>query len=285
MSERVDWEALPEELRTAVERRTGRVTSAVVVPEGLNCSLALTLSTTAHGMLFLKGVRESDHAELAALRWEESVNRTVRGIGPSIRHTFAAAGWRCLAFVHIEGRHADLGPGSRDLNAVARTLRRIPALRVPDLPLPRFADRYAEFLHPHEAAALHGRHLLHTDTNPHNIMIGRGGVAYIIDWAMPATGPSWIDPAYTAVRLMECERSPEEAMAWLSGFPHWCTADRTAVETFVDAECRRWTATVGEKGAAASNARFRVLLDAAPAARPRPVARSAGGASVRRLFR
>ncbi|MEC4017552.1 phosphotransferase [Streptomyces sp. H27-D2] len=115
---------------------------------------------------------------------------------------------------------------------------------------------------PRERNPLNGSHLLHTDANPHNVMIGSpDGDAYAVDWAMPAIGPAWVDAAYLATWLLSYGQSPADALGWLSGFTSWRQADPTAVETFVNATCRHWTATVGEKDAERSNARFRHLLD------------------------
>lgn len=261
MSERVPWEKLPTALRDAIEARTGPIAAAEEVPEGLNCSLALALFPQGRAPVFLKGVRTTDTAALAGLRCEERINATVNGVSPAIRHRFAVGEWRCLAFVYVDGRHADLSPGSGDLPAVALTLRRMHDLPAPTCPLPQLADRFTAYLLPGEAEALKGSNLLHTDTNPHNIMIDdHSGNAYIVDWAMPAIGPAWIDAAYTAVRLMECGQSPAAALAWLHGFTPWRYADPRAVEIFVNATCRHWTATVGEHAAKPSNDRFRHLL-------------------------
>ncbi|WP_405799246.1 phosphotransferase [Streptomyces sp. NBC_01506] len=257
MIERVEWEQLPAGLRVSVEVRTGAVVAAELVPQGLNCTVALAL-TTQRGPLFFKGVREDDTEGVAALRWEEQLNPTVRGVSPTIRHTFRSDGWYCAAFDYIEGRNADLGPGSADLDTVALTLHRMHQLRLPDLTIPPLADRFSGHLLPGEEQALAGGHLLHTDTNPHNIMIS-GGNAYVVDWAMPAVGPAWVDAAYTAVRLMEYGQSPATALAWLNTIPSWRRADPKAVAAFTSATCRRWTATVGEKSAAASNTRIQHL--------------------------
>lgn len=265
MSERVVWDELPGSLREAVERRTGEVTDAVCVAEGLNCSLALVIRTRGSGTLFLKGVRTSDDAAMAGLLCEERVNGVVQGVSPAVRHRIEVPGWLALAFEHVDGRHVDYGPGSGDLDALTRTVRRMGHLPAPGVALPQLSDRFAGHLRPGEAAALKGSHLLHTDTNPHNVLVGASANASVIDWAMPALGPVWVDAAYMATWLMAYGHAPEEARAWLSGIPGWRDADRTAVEAFVNGTCRHWTAQVGEKDSGFSNARFQELLAGAGA--------------------
>lgn len=246
-------------LRGAVEERTGQVVASEVVAGGLNCAVALKL-TTERGRLFFKGVREADDEAVASLGWETRINHVVQGVSPVIHHCFRTAGWSCLAFAYIDGRHADLAPGSSDLAAVADALQRMQAFSGSTFPASPLADRFAPYLLPGEAGHLHGTNLLHTDTNPHNILIDRDGDARIVDWARPASGPAWVDPACTAVRLMECGQTPADALAWLGGFTSWRYANAKAIETFVNVTCRRWTATIGEHDAKRSNTRFRQLL-------------------------
>lgn len=263
MTERVGWAELPVELRRLVERETGTVTGSEEVPEGLNCSLALVLDTGS-GPLFLKGARSSAAEEVSRLRREAQIGPTVSALGaaPAVRHRFEGEGWHCLAFDYVAGTHTDLTPGSADVAAVASVLRRLQDTPAPvELNLPVLADRFTGYLLPGEADALDGASLLHTDTNPHNFLTqDTADTAYLIDWAMPALGPAWVDVAYTAVRLMECGHSADEARAWLAGFSSWRDADPKAVEVFVNATCRHWTAAVGERGAEPSNRRFRSLL-------------------------
>lgn len=263
MTERVRWADLPTALHRAIEARTGRITGTVEVPEGLNSSLAIVLTTQRGETVFLKGVHSAHDADRAGLQREQQVNALVSalGAGPGIRHSFACEGWHFLAFDYVDGSHADLGPASANLQAVAATLRRVQDAPPPPFVLPGFAERFAEYLQPGEAEALSGPYLLHTDTNPHNLLIETAsGRAYLVDWAMPALGPAWIDAAYTAVRLMEGGHPPQAARAWLAGFDAWRAADPVAVTAFVNVVCRHWVATVGERGAEPSNARFRSLL-------------------------
>lgn len=45
-----------------------------------------------------------------------------------------------------------------------------------------------------EARRFDGEHLLHTDWNPHNVLV-IDGMARLVDWAWASRGASWIDPA------------------------------------------------------------------------------------------
>ncbi|MGV9312561.1 phosphotransferase family protein [Streptomyces sp. NPDC003691] len=263
MIERVRWEELPAELRAAIEKRTGEVDAVETVNTGFNCTLAFRIHTRRNGLLFLKGVRLSDEKGMTGLLCEERINRAIGGIGAMIRHRFEVAGWVCLAFVHIEGRHIDYGPGTPDLGHLTAVLHMMHRLKTPAFPIPQLADAFAGYLKPGEAEALRGTRLLHTDMNPHNVLIGRGQ-AYVVDWAMPALGPPWVDAAYAATWLMSYGQPPEDALAWLNGFASWRQADRAAVETLVEVTCRKSTERLGVKDSARSNSHFQHLLDALP---------------------
>ncbi|MBY8886911.1 phosphotransferase [Streptomyces sp. PTM05] len=268
MITRVTWGELPACLRDSVERHTGKVMHAEVISTGLNCSAAFKVTTEKNGTLFLKGVRKSDGVGLDGLRNEEAVNQVVAGIGPVVLYRFDVEDWYCLAFDFIEGSHADLSPGSGDLDSVRSALNRMRYLSGnsfwltdSDIRIPRLSERMWEHLSADGAALLDGESLLHTDTNPHNIMVSsRDGKTYVVDWAMPARGPAWVDAAYTAVRLMECGHEPQSAVEWLAPLEHWKQANPRAVAAFVDAVCRQTSAALGERGAESSNKRFRALL-------------------------
>ncbi|MFF8566612.1 phosphotransferase [Streptomyces albidoflavus] len=267
MEGRVAWDELPGALRDEVRAGAGEVTRVEPVTAGLNSPATYVLSTTGSGRLFFKGVRRDDVGGVAALRVEEGVADVVAGVSPGVRHRFEVAGWYCLAFVHAAGRHVDLAPGTRDLEVLTATLTRMQGFSVgggapagSDVVTETIAGRLAGFLRDGEAELLAGSALLHTDTHPFNIIIGEDGRrAYVVDWAMPATGPAWVDVVNTAVRLMECGQSAEFARAWLRRFPVWEAADPRAVEAYVAGTCRQWAAQVGEADALASNQRFLAL--------------------------
>ncbi|MFC7219306.1 phosphotransferase [Streptomyces polyrhachis] len=256
--ERIAWHELPPAARVAVQEHVGSVLTATGIADGLTCQLAARLDAPG-GPVFVKGVRVDDAHGSHAQRYEAAVAPLVVAVGARLRAVVTAAGWELLVFDWIDGRHADLSPGSPDLTAVADVLAAAQAIRAPDgLPVPQLADRLAPYLGAGGRELLRGEALLHTDTNPHNLLVGSGR-AWMIDWAMVAAGPAWVDVAYTAVRLMEDGCSVVAALDWAGQFPAWRVADPAAVEALVGATCRRWESLVGADLARSSNARFEAL--------------------------
>lgn len=258
MEPHVGWDELPSTVRAVVEKNAGRVLSAETVPEGITCRTALILST-ASARLFLKGALVSDPGSWEAQRTEAAVNAAVGRVGPAMRWEAVADEWHLIAFDYVDGRHADLTPQSRDAAIVADVLKRARCCRVPaGGVVPSLAERYRQVLRPGDSEALEGSSLLHTDTNPHNLLIAsqRG---YLVDWAMPAVGPAWVDAAQTAVRLMGYGWEPRDARTWLSGFPEWEDATQANRAAFVRVVTDGATARFGSY-AEEENARFRALL-------------------------
>ncbi len=245
MQPHVDWADLPAGVREAVQQRTGKVIRAETVADGITCRTALMLTTDRH-VWFVKGVPTSDFPSLEAQLTEIALNTAVQRVSPALRWEAVADEWHLIGFDYVDGRHADLGPGSADLRTVAHLLKRARSCRPPvGYEVPSLVARYRPHLRPGDAEALAGTALLHTDTNPHNLLITeqRG---YLVDWAMPALGPSWVDPAQTAVRLMDAGCTPAEARAWLSQFPDWEGAPWVARERFIEVVCRQATAAIGD---------------------------------------
>lgn len=118
---RVDWEDMPEGVRDAVESQAGRVLKAETASEGLNCEVAASLHTLT-GKAFVKGLR-SDHPRVWTQRMEAMINPWVLEVAPRLLWHVQAGGWDVLGFEHVEGRHADYSPGSRDLPKVVQAMR------------------------------------------------------------------------------------------------------------------------------------------------------------------
>jgi hypothetical protein len=182
-------------------------------------------------------------------------------VAPVLWSRLGGGGWDLLVFQCVGDRHVDLTAGSRDVGLVAEALHRAQRLKATGLVVPRLAERFDGFLDADELGLLDGEALLHTDTNPHN-MIPYMSQVYLVDWAMAASGPAWVDVAYTAVRLMEADQSTEAALEWAGQFPSWRQADPRAVAAFVSASCRQWEAQIGPVDWVPSNRRFEALLDA-----------------------
>ncbi|MFH8747879.1 phosphotransferase [Streptomyces rimosus] len=259
---RTGWWELPAEVWAAVEARTGPVAGARDVADGLTCQTAAVF-TTSSGMVFMKGVPANDARGRAAQATEAAVNAATRDVGPRLLWQVVAGGWDLLGFQRVDGRHADLSAGSADLALVADVLRSAQDVRAPEgAGVLSFADRFADVLPGEQLELLRGDTLLHTDTNPHNLLVD-GDRAWLVDWAMPATGPAWVDVAYTTVRLMEADCPAPDALEWAAQFPVWAMADPRAVEAFVAGTCRLWERQIGARGARPSNARYATLAVAA----------------------
>ncbi|MGH3857684.1 MAG: phosphotransferase family protein [Pseudonocardiaceae bacterium] len=233
---RTQWGELPGTVRRALESAAGPVRGVEPISAGLNCGIAALLHTTTQ-TVFIKGLR-SDHPRIATQRREAQINPYVAPIAPRLLWQLERDGWTILAFEHLNGRHADLTPGSTDLPKLAETLRRLGQIRCPDLPLRRLEDRWAGLVNDSALHLLAGDSLLHTDLNPYNILIGEQ--ARIVDWAWPTLGAAWVDPACAALWLIAEGHTPPAAEAWAAQIPSWTAASRHGIDAFTAASCRLW---------------------------------------------
>ncbi|MGW4127284.1 phosphotransferase [Amycolatopsis japonica] len=90
-----------------------------------------------------------------------------------------------------------------------------------------------------ELALLAGGQLLHTDLNPHNILITTSG-AKIVDWAWPTLGAAWVDPACAALWLIAEGHSPAAAKNWAAAIPAWREAPATGIDIFTTVNRNLW---------------------------------------------
>lgn len=231
---RTHWEDLSEDLRSAIQARTGAVRTAQTVSEGLNSEIAALLSTS-QGKIFIKGLR-SDHPRVWTQQMEAMINPYVVRASPRLLWHIETDGWNVLVFEHIDGRHADYTPGSDDIPKVVEAIRLLGQVQCPNLPLKRAEQRWAPYMD--DTSALRGDALLHTDFNPLNVLIN--GTARIIDWAWPTRGAAWIEPACFVLRLMAAGHTPEEAEAWAQQASSWDPTPEKDIDAFAAASARVW---------------------------------------------
>ncbi|MFF7247061.1 aminoglycoside phosphotransferase [Embleya sp. NPDC008237] len=268
------WDRLPVEALDAVSGRLGAEPAAVDTVGGANCGASALLSLPDGRTVFVKAQRERDAVPLGGvsvggvsgeeLGWwgsawgpvdelgqEERVNAFLPASAPRVLWRLEVAGWHLLAFEGIEGRHADYTPGSPDLPLVVAALAELVECPAPGLRLPSAWDRWGYWCDPAQEPLLTGTSLLHTDPAACNVLVD-GVRARLVDWAWPALGPAWIDPALWGLRLISAGgHTPERARSWVSRTPGWRTATPDAVRMFTRAEARRWAeyATDGVRGA------------------------------------
>ncbi|GII78110.1 hypothetical protein Sru01_30920 [Sphaerisporangium rufum] len=250
---RTHWEDLPGAVRETVQDRTGTVLKAESATEGLMPGMAGTLHLAGGDRLFFKAV----NADSPAVRLYER-ERWAGGVLPSpvpaprLRWSAEVHGWICLVFDHIDGREADLSPGSPDvplvLDAVARLGEQLspsPDANAPHvaehvsllrakaahlLAKPAFDDRaiYEAALARFEPSSLDGDTLLHYDLHAGNLRMVHDR-PWIVDWGFACRGAAWVEPVMLAPRLVAAGHSPAEAEDLLAAVPAWRAAPAAGV--------------------------------------------------------
>ncbi|WP_335988509.1 phosphotransferase [Glycomyces sp. MUSA5-2] len=249
MTLRRDWSDLPAAVRDAVGHQCGGIRAVTPISVGVNSAVACALDTAGDGAVFLKGYQEPARNE-----WmfrNELAAASAGAPGPQFLWHLEVDRWHLFAWEHLPGRHADLAPGSPDLDLIAAALAElaeIPPLEVgtgfaPEArrwerlqPWKHLAAAPPEHLDPwirgnldRFAAAeydalqiLHGNRLVHTDLHGYNILIDdqhRRG--HLIDWAWARPAAPWVDAELLAFRLVADGHTSAKADQWrLDHLPH-----------------------------------------------------------------
>ncbi|WP_026316057.1 phosphotransferase family protein [Actinokineospora enzanensis] len=262
MTTRREWGELPEQVRGAVESRTGPVVKAESASSGRNSEFAATL-WTSQAVVFCKGITTA--SSLSVMHHNEiSISPFLpRELAPRLLWHVEEEGWLLLGFEHVTGRHADLSPGSSDIplvtdavNVIARTPvstnRRAMAVQwarvlkaeihadPPDQASPWSVENVGELTAWAGRAPEHmdGSALIHTDLNPANFLIS--DTAQVVDWAWWRTGAAWIDPAFVLIRLIAAGHSPAQAEQWANRISGFRDADSDALTAFAASVLRLW---------------------------------------------
>ena len=237
--QRISWEDLPNELRRAIEARTGPISLAHTAASGHNSPLAATVAT-ADGKTFVKGLPSNDRGVKGQLR-EIAVAPLVRHISPALLWHFDEAGWTVLGYEHIDGRHADYSPGSSDPNALVPVLEALGEIEVATPgPFKRAEDRWKTYVADvTELEAFRGTTLQHTDWIPDNVLL-TSDRPYLIDWAWPTLGAAWMDAACLLIRLVASGHAVKEAELFASRIAAYAEADTAHIDSFAHANVRMW---------------------------------------------
>jgi hypothetical protein len=266
---RSPWDALPAALRSGIAGLLGRIESADVQGGGFTPGLAARLRLADGWRLFVKGI-PVEHVLADKYRTEAATARALPETTPAprLRWDGEIAGWVVLVSDDVDGRHADLSPGSPDVGLVVSTVSGLnDALTPCPAPAPLAGEELAEIVHgwrelaaapPADLgawalqhlddladletgwlAAADGDTLLHGDINASNLLITDGRV-WLIDWAQPVRGAAWIDVADLVPHLVLAGHTPAEAESVVQASPVWRATDPDVITSYAAAFAGYW---------------------------------------------
>lgn len=253
---RYRWDDLPDDIRAAVQDDIGPVSASVEVDRGQNNDLAVRLDRVGAGPVFLKGVRGGGRRDMF-LTNEVTAGRLAGGIAPGVLCDVERADWHVVGFEYIEGRPADLSPGSGDVDKIGATLDALSehpagdtrplrlrwrdsniwrevAEQAPDSVSGWDIDRMCEWS-ARTPELVDGDRLLHTDLHRDQFLITDDGRVYVIDWAFPGAGAPWVDTAFLSLRLTASGHTHAQAQQWARTRASWAALDADTLAESVTA--------------------------------------------------
>lgn len=268
--QRIEWEALPEHVRAAVEGWLGSpVVSATTQPGGFSPGVASRLVAEDGRRVFVKAVCSTPNRDSPRFH-----RREIRIAGalpesapvPRLLWSFdeGGDGWVVLVYEDIEGQHPTL-PWQRDeLDRVLAALQELGESLTPSPVSDDVADSVVTWLNRHgrgfnrlledplpgldewtlrhmlDLAKLEGQApfaakgdtLLHFDTRADNLLLTPDRV-YVVDWPHARLGQPWVDLVFFAPSVaMQGGPMPEELLA---RFPAARAADPDAITAMIAA--------------------------------------------------
>jgi hypothetical protein len=266
------WEQLPLSLRDGLAGRLGAIITTQVQTGGFTPGLAARLRLATAEQLFAKGIPAS-HVLAGKYRAEAGTARMLPAAAPAprLRWDGEIAGWVVLVFDDIDGRHADLSPGSPDVGPVVTAVAGLECMLTP-CPVPAappagtelaglvhgwrelaaapepaldgWARRHLDSLAAAETLwllAADGKTLVHGDISASNLLVTRGRSVFLIDWAQPVCGASWLDVADLVPHLILAGHDPAAAEQALAAVPAWRDADPGVITSYAAAFAGYWT--------------------------------------------
>lgn len=246
------WELMPSGVRAAVEEWAGTVVKAEPLVKGPAPGIAAVLHAADGERYVLKAAPEDSPAAHVYLN-EMNVSASMPLSLPAARMRYGtvADGWIVMIFEYLpEARHADLSPGSEDLDGVIAAVGAVSAtaawdgLRPVSENVARFRsaaerlvavlhdgavrDLYAASMERSDVESLEGGHLVHYDLHAPNILVAAGQV-HLIDWAFGCAGAEGLDVVLLLPRLVAAGHEPGEALDVIAGIPAWRALPVTTV--------------------------------------------------------
>jgi hypothetical protein len=239
----VSPDSLPAPVASVLADLVGPVRGVYLAGAGLNNDVAAAVEGDG-GRCFVKALRDSPRRRVTHLR-EAAAAPHVHPDGPRLLHSADADGWLINVYEVVDGRPADLSPGSDDVVLVADLLARRAVVPAPaGLDLPSMVDRFAAYCS--NSAAFAGRTLLHTDLNPDNIMVTSTGVL-LVDWSWASIGAAWLDTAAWCLWLIASGHTPAAADQVARTVPAYAAASGELVDAHAAATARVWASVVDKE--------------------------------------
>lgn len=234
---------IPADALAVIEAHTGPVLKAESASTGLNSEVAARIHT-ASGALFVKGLR-LEHPRAWTQDREAAIAPHVAPLAPALFWHTQRDGWDLLGFEDLDGPHADYAPGSLHLAPVADAMQTLAGMPLPDLPLRTMSDRLRAYAGD-DADLFTGDQLLHTDWNPHNVLVVDDR-ARLVDWAWAARGAGWIDPALWVIWLVATGHTADQAERMAARHTALADAPTRSLDAFARAQSGMWDEIAGDR--------------------------------------
>jgi len=225
-------------LRALIEHRTGPLKALTATEHGYGSDVTALAEGDA-GTTFVKAMRNRAGGRRDSLLREIAIAPYLTALAPPLKwaetgdeHRWIVGGWEA-----VEGRPADMRPGSADLERVVEVLSRASDLPVPPVAKDWTEQRWDRFAPEEDIHALRGRALLYTDWHPNNLILGTDE-SWLVDWSWPTVGAAYISPALLVVQLVSGGHEPPRAEAIVTPCPAWHEAPQAAIDTFARAHAR-----------------------------------------------
>ncbi|RBQ13840.1 hypothetical protein DP939_43910 [Spongiactinospora rosea] len=282
----IQWEQLPQSLRDDVEMHLGVVIKAAAPARGHTAGAGVRLLHENRRSTWLKAC-PTGHPIARIYERERRIGLIlpVAVPAPRMQWSSTAHGWIAMAHTFIDGRTADLSPGSPDVPKALKTVASLGDLLTPcppgappllghvrnlvgkahslldDLDTMRSTDRaiYTEVLDGFDPGTLTGTTLLHFTLYPGVLrMVGpnaTGPATLILDWGFACQGPAWVEPVMFAPWLICAGHSPQRTESMLTDLAVWQSAPDDQVTRMIAlwTLLHRYKAAVGPTSARAAH--------------------------------